>query len=387
MRELDEASGSSNMTLLLASKYGLLGVLQVHRTWHHAQIRHNSSMQNKLPTMCDTDTLAQVKRASLHPARCKYIEKTQKRMSRFREVSARYVRTPQGSRKYRRFPGERPTSACAKVQGREDCEKLRPRCQWIADVTGAEYCRGRSRSVSSKVSFGRSLLRKTPRSRCSGLDRKDCTSASACAWVTDMLGREYCRGKAPSLSAEALEGRARPQGFSLSGRFDPALYSRENKASWYQDAHDLTEEQKKHCRCILYQMARDLFTHGYWVHNPYAICTFTLPAARLRGKAEADLRAINARTARYGLCTKGLDFDRLPIELTYAWLAYHADHGTKRFLLRKLPIPSVQQFLAAPAKYEWLREVAKDLVEEESPTVQGRTRARTFASTASSRLR
>ncbi len=259
----------------------------------------------------------------------------------------------------RRFPSRRPQSTCVDVP-LDQCADT-PGCTLIEDSVGRTYCRGESGVVSGLVPPGKSAVYspvyKQGASPCQYLPESECTARSdQCSWIAPSLDRRrrgYCRGKAgtarPVSTTVATISPAIRSTFTSSGRSKGSrAYTAEEKESWFKDGNDLSEAQKKYCRCLWESTLTDIMAHGAVTRNPYGLCNASIARARSR-QGEEGLPSTLARTGISGLCTTSVAFDRMPAEILYAYAQLHQSTQKGRQFFPD--IPSVDEFLAAPESY------------------------------------
>lgn len=276
-----------------------------------------------------------------------------------------FVRSLGGAPQYREFPGVRPPS---EYKGLSPAECKEQGGVYVQDIRGFDYCRGGPGSVSARYPPRTSVYFEPEWApeyahggeACFNPDHESpgaCAADPECDWVADETGRQYCRGKGAHELSEsqailsqlglvggrggyqleprrassplASKGLGRgigggkielPVEFQPSGRFNPGRFSQEEKESWFDKRVLPSEAERKYCRCEITTAANNIYRYGTLRINPYAVCSASV------GRGSPKLRSQLSVMSTTGGCTKGARFENWPTSLLYAYAVMRRHH-------------------------------------------------------------
>ena len=124
-------------------------------------------------------------------------------------------------------------------------------------------------------------------------------------------------------------------------------YTDKEKEKWYKGAN-LTELEKKYCRCLLEQADNELRRYGTLKQrSSWAICSSSITHKKQSPKAKKDRKEIQ-KISLSGSCTKFLNINTVPTPLLYA---YSKLREKKFFNLLSFKLPSPKNFYTNPEHY------------------------------------
>jgi hypothetical protein len=123
--------------------------------------------------------------------------------------------------------------------------------------------------------------------------------------------------------------------------------TKEDKSKWYPGPQ-LTEKEKKLCRCLLEQHANELERYGHTKTVAYAVCLSSVTHKKETASGMSQ-RSHLAKMLVQGRCTKELSLSALPTRILYAYahLRQNTTKGQKFF--HWIPAPKV--FFHDPEHY------------------------------------
>lgn len=157
------------------------------------------------------------------------------------------------TKKAPKFIGRRPVGQCnLQYSDKESCQ-LDPRCTWIENVLGEEYCRSApgmvSRPFPSQVRYQSDFSRITGGSKCAYKNQNSCTSDPDCRWIETVTGARYCRGM-PGQTRSFSQHLAKEKELQLGRQSRSSRQSRQSRQS-------LSGEQSRQSRKDQHRVGED----------------------------------------------------------------------------------------------------------------------------------
>lgn len=144
----------------------------------------------------------------------------------------------------------------------------------------------------------------------------------------------------------------------------------ENKESWYPSP-DLSELEKKYCRCLLEAADNELQRYGYLrSQSTWAICSASVTHKSQSSKGKKQRQKLQ-KTSLGANCTTYLNVNSLPTRLLYAYIKLRE----KKFLTNlSFRLPEAKIFYKDPEHYRTSLLIAiREYIREERTRVKNKT--------------